>query len=101
MSQFNFYVWGILSAASSVLCFASALGLLSLVSSNKGARINLTWILLAFALICFGAAEGGRVLLSLSLADIVPWEPVLRALGALLALIGVLYGRRLFKELLK
>lgn len=89
------------SAAACLLCFASALGLSSLMLSNKGAKINAAWGLIAVGLVGIAIGEGDRVLYELGFAGLSDWRNVFRAVGALLIFAGVMYGRRLYRKLLK
>jgi hypothetical protein len=89
-------------AVAAFCCFVSAAALSGLIRLNKGARINRAWGLIAFGLACFGLAALDRTfqLLDLPNASGTPRDAV-AALGSLFMLIGAVYGRGLYKDLLK
>lgn len=88
-------------AATSFFCIASVLGISSLVLYNKGAKVNLAWSLVAFGLFAVGISEGDRVFESLGLPNLSDFRLVVRLIGALLIFGGVLYGRDIYKRLVK
>jgi len=90
-----------LPAATAFFCLASAIGIVSLVLLNKGAKVNMAWGLIAAGLLANGLAEGDRVLAALGLTDLKGLRDVARLCGALLIFGGVLYGRDLLKRLVK
>ncbi|HJV32562.1 MAG TPA: hypothetical protein VJ694_00900 [Patescibacteria group bacterium] len=88
-------------ALVALLCFGGALAISNVVVLNKGAKANLAWTLFAFALLCFGIAEGDRLLVALDLPNVSAARDALKILGAGSAFGAALYGRSLFKGLLK
>ena len=88
-------------AATSFFCIAAVFGISSVVLYNKGAKVNLAWILVAFGLFAFGVAEGDKVFAALGLPNLSVFREALRLCGALLIFGGVLYGRDIFKRLVK
>lgn len=91
----------VLPAAGLFLCLGTALVISNIVLINKGAKANLTWVLIAVSFVCFGVVEGSHVLAVLGLPSIGAATDILKALGSLSAFVAVLYMRRLFKGLLK
>jgi len=90
-----------LPGVAALFCFAAALSLASLIRLNKGAKLNRAWGLLAFGLACFGLAALDRTLERLGLPTAAAARDALSALGALLILSGAVYGRGLYRNLLK
>src|SRR5690349_14811415 len=95
--------WIVLAApaVSAFFCLAAAIALGSLIRLNKGAKINVTWGLIAFGLTCFGLAAIDRTLELLDLPNAASVRHVLSAFASLLIAIGAVYGRGIYKNLLK
>ncbi|MEK7546388.1 MAG: hypothetical protein AAB554_04940 [Patescibacteria group bacterium] len=88
-------------AAVFVMCLGATAAITDIVIINKGAKANLAWTLLALAFACFGVAEGDRVIAALGLPNLSAARDGLKTFAAMSALVGTLYGRALFKGLLK
>lgn len=88
-------------AATSFFCFASVIGIINVVMYNKGAKVNLAWGLVAAGLFAFAVADGDRVFAALGLPNMSDLRGAVRLSGALLIFGGVLYGRDIFKRLVK
>lgn len=103
MNDTNALGWIMLAlpGVAAVLCFAAALALANLIRLNKGAKLNRAWGLLAFGLACFGLAALDRTLELLGLPNAAAVRDALPALGSLLTLSGAVYGRGLYRNLLK
>lgn len=86
---------------NAALAFASAIGISSAVSMNRGARMNVAWVLTAIGLILIGTSQASVALEAIGLPLLPDWDGIKAGLGLLLILIGVLYGRRLLKRALK
>lgn len=98
-----FYGWTdiAMSAATAVFCLIAAATLASLIRLNKGARLNRAWGLLALGLVCFGLAGIDRTFELLGLPNAADAREALSAGAALLVMIGAVYGRSLYRGLLK
>jgi len=103
MEDSNAFGWIMLTApaVAAFFCIAAALTLASLIRLNKGARLNRGLGLIAFGLGCFGLAALDRTLELLDLPNAAAIRDVLAALGSLLILIGAVYARGLYRNLLK
>jgi len=103
MNDTNVFGWIMLSApaAAAFFCIAAALALANLIRLNKGASINRAFGLIAFGLGCFGLAALDRTLELLDLPNASVVRDAVMALGSLLILIGAVYGRGLYRNLLK
>jgi hypothetical protein len=82
-------------------CFIAVSALAGLIRSNKGAKINWTWGLLAFGTACFGLASLDKVLQLLDLPNAAPVRDGLMGVGGILIVIASFYGRGLYRDLLK
>lgn len=103
MNDTNALGWIMLAlpGVAAVFCLAAAFSLTSLIRLNKGAKLNRAWGLLAFGLACLGLAALDRTLELLGLPNAAAVRDGLTALGSLLMLAGAVYGRGLYRNLLK
>jgi hypothetical protein len=97
----NQLLTAVVHAAGALLAFGTALGLSSVAFLNKGAKVNLAWILSAVGLISVGLAQASLFMEESGFPSYSAWEAPLSAGGLLLILIGVLYARRLIRKLMK
>ena len=88
-------------AATALFCLVSALGIASVVGLNRGAKVTVSWGLVAAGLLAFGVSEGDRVLAALALPNLTELRDVIGLCGALLVFCGVAYGRDIMKRLVK
>ncbi len=88
-------------ALAAFFSLAAAGALLSLIRSNKGARINRAWGLIAFGLALFGLAGLDATLEALALPNASDVRGALTAAGALFAAIGAVHARGIHRGLLK
>jgi hypothetical protein len=86
----------LLPAVTAFCCFGATIASFTFIMLNKGAKMNVTWILLAFGTTAIGVANLFD-LLGLLLAFV----PVVEAIGAACLLAGALYARALYKKILK
>lgn len=86
---------------NAALAFASAIGISSAVSMNRGARMNVAWVLIAAGLILIGISQASVALEAMGLPLLPDWDGIKAGLGLLLVLIGALHGRSLLKKALK
>lgn len=91
----------VMPAAAGIFCLLAAIALLGLIRANKGAKLNRAWGLIAFGLACLALAELDRTLERLGLPNAAQVRDALSALGSLFILIGAVYGRGVYKDLLK
>ena len=103
MNDTNALGWIMLAlpGVAAVFCVAAAVSLVSLIRLNKGAKLNRAWCLLAFGLACFGLAALDLTLERAGLPTAAAARDALSALGSLLILSGAVYGRGLYRNLLK
>ena len=103
MNDTNVFSWIMLSAPAiaAFFCIVAAFTLTSLIRINKGAKINRGLGLIAFGLGCFGLVAFDRTLELLDLPNAVAVRDVLAALGSLLILIGAVYARGLYRNVVK
>lgn len=90
-----------LSAATAVFCLVAALALVGLIRINKGAKINRALGLFAFGLACLAFAALDRMLELFGLPNAALVRDALSTLGFLLIMFGAVYGRGIYKDLLK
>ena len=88
-------------AIAAISCIAAAAALTGLIRLNKGAKINRAWGFVAFGLACFSLAALDRTFQLLDLPNAAPARDAVTALGALCTMIGTVYGRGLYRGLLK
>jgi len=91
----------VLSAVTAVALAVAAFALANLIRVNKGAKINRAWGLLAFGAACLALASLDRTLEGLGLPNAARARTAISALGGLLVAFGAMYGRGLYKSLLK
>ena len=103
MNDTNALGWIMLAlpGLAAVFCFAAAFSLVGLIRLNKGAKLNRAWGLLAFGSACLGLAALDRTIDLLGLPNAAAARDALSALGSLLILSGAVYGRGLYRNLLK
>ena len=90
-----------MSAAAAVFCLVAALALAGLIRINKGAKINRALGIFAFGLVCLALAALDRVLEMFGLPNAAQIRDALSAFGFLCLMIGAVYGRGIYKDLLK
>lgn len=90
-----------LHAVSAAAAFAAALAISSAVLLNKGAKSNLSWLLIAVGLVLIGLAQGNEFLALMDLPNLGKWEDLKTFAGLLLILAGAWYWRHLLKKLVK
>lgn len=85
-----------LPALTAVFCFAATIAAFNFILLNKGAKMNVTWGLIAFGAVTLGVSK-----LFVLLALPAVWIPYLEATAALSLLVSALHARSLYKGLLK
>lgn len=103
MSDINSSAWLLAAVpiATSFLCLVSAIGIVAAVLLNRGAKVNLSWGLIAVGLVAFSLAEADRVLALLGMPNLTMLRDVIKLCGALLIFCGVMYGRDILRRLVK
>ncbi len=86
----------LLPALTAFCGFGATIAALNFMLLNKGAKMNVTW-----GMIAFGATAIGTAKLFVLLKLLMPYVPVLEAVGAACLLVSALHARNLYKKLLK
>lgn len=86
----------LLPAITALFCFGATIASFNFIILNKGAKMNVTWVLLAIGTTAIGVAGLFDVL-----GLFLPWIPAIEAAGAACLFSGALYARALYKKLLK
>ncbi len=83
-------------AITALLCFCASGVALALIALNKGAKVNVTWALLAIGAAAFGVSglfEFAGLFLE--------WSAAAQAVGAACLFSGAVHARSLYRKLLK
>ncbi len=83
-------------ALTALCCFGATIAAFNFILLNKGAKMNVTWVLIAFGTTAVGV-ENLFVLLGL----FQRFVPVIEAVGGVCFLASAIHARNLYKKLLK
>ncbi len=83
-------------AVTALLCFGATIAAFNFVLLNKGAKMNVTWTLVAFGTTAIGIANLLHVL-----GQLLAYVPLIELAGAGCLFASALHARGLYKALLK
>ncbi len=83
-------------ALTALCCFGATIAAFNFILLNKGAKMNMTWVLIALGTTAIGVEN------LFELLDILPrFVPVIEAVGGICFLASALHALSLYKKLLK
>lgn len=95
MFDANMFVY-LLPALTALFCFGATIAAFNFILLNKGAKMNVTWTLVALGTTAIGVAN-----LFDTLGLLLAFVPLIEAAGAACLFASALHARALYKQLLK
>ncbi len=83
-------------ALTALCCFGATIAAFNFILLNKGAKMNVTWILIAFGTTAIGIEN------LFELLELFPRPvPIIEAVGGVCFFVSAIHARNLYKKLLK